>query len=110
MTESANFGPHRRAVYQTGHGAAYDLAGTDRANPVGQIRSLATLLQVSFGWRDAARAISAAIGEVLASGVRPADLATGRSTVVGTRELGRRIAAAAAARMRSPEPAAASHR
>ena len=38
-----------------GHGCAHDLAGTDRANPVGQIQALAMLLHESFGLRRAAR-------------------------------------------------------
>ena len=41
-------GPVGRAVYQTGHGAAYDLAGTDLANPIAQIQSLAMLLRESL--------------------------------------------------------------
>ena len=39
MSYSANFGLGGRGVYQTGHGAAYDLAGSDSANPVAQILS-----------------------------------------------------------------------
>jgi 3-isopropylmalate dehydrogenase len=34
---SASFSGNGGAVYQTNHGAAYDLVGTDRANPAGQI-------------------------------------------------------------------------
>ncbi|MEO6029128.1 MAG: isocitrate/isopropylmalate family dehydrogenase, partial [Candidatus Binatia bacterium] len=75
MSYSANFGPAGRAAYQTGHGAAHDLAGADRANPIAQILSLATMLRESFGLPDAARRIEDAISLVLAAGMRTADVA-----------------------------------
>lgn len=96
LSFSGNFGPARRAVYQTGHGAAYDLAGRDRANPVGQISSLAMLLRESFGWHHEAAAIESAIAAVLGQGWRTPDIASAGSRVVGTAEIGERIAAAAA--------------
>jgi 3-isopropylmalate dehydrogenase len=92
MSISANFGDHGRAVYQTGHGAAYDLAGADRANPVAQIQSLAMLLRESLDLSEAARAIEDAIGAVLAAGLRTPDIAGPSSTVVGTRALADAIA------------------
>ena len=92
MSYSANFGPAGRAVYQTGHGAAYDLAGTDRANPLGQILSLATMLRESFGLFDAAGMIEDAVERVLASGMRTPDIAGPSSRVVGTRVLAERVA------------------
>lgn len=97
MSFSGNFGPQRRAVYQTGHGAAHDLAGRDSANPVGQIFSLAMLLRESFGWRREAATIEAAIATVLGEGWRTPDIAAPGSRIVGTRQLAERIAAAAAA-------------
>jgi len=97
MALSANFGDSGRAVYQTAHGAAYALAGRDEANPVAQVLSLAMLLRESFGLVDAARSVEEAVETVLASGYRTADIAGPESTVVGTRELADRIAAAVAA-------------
>jgi 3-isopropylmalate dehydrogenase len=96
MSFSGNFGAERRAVYQTGHGAAHDLAGRDCANPAGQIFSLAMMLRESFGWQREAAAIEAAIATVLGQGWRTPDIASATSRVVGTRELGERIGAAAA--------------
>lgn len=92
MSHSGNFGPGGRAVYQTGHGAAHDIAGTDTANPVGQIRSLAMLLSESFGWVNAGAAIEAAIDATLARGWRTPDIAARGGNVVGTRELSGKIA------------------
>jgi 3-isopropylmalate dehydrogenase len=102
LSFSGNFGPGRRAVYQTGHGAAYGMAGMNSANPVGQIFSLAMLLRESFGWYREAVAIETAIATVLGQGWRTPDMATTLSRVVGTRELGERIADAAADLLGAP--------
>ncbi len=93
MAYSANFGADGRAVYQTGHGAAHDLAGRGIANPVAQIQSLAWLLRESLGQAHAAEAIESAVVEVLADGLRTPDIAGPGSTVVGTADLARAIAA-----------------
>jgi len=88
MSYSGNFGDDRRAVYQTGHGAAHDIAGHDLANPIGQMLSVAMMLRESFGLlRDAAR-VEAAIESTLARGYRTRDIRSPHSTVVGTRALG----------------------
>ncbi len=92
MSYSGNFGRAGHAVYQTGHGAAHDLAGTNRANPIGQILSLAMMLRESFGNHDLADAIDLAIENALREGWRTADVADGSSKVVGTREMGAQIA------------------
>lgn len=92
LSFSGNFGGERRAIYQTGHGAAQDLAGRDRANPVGQIFSLAMMLRESFGWCREAAAIEQATAAVLGQGWRTPDIAAATSRIVGTRELGTRIA------------------
>jgi len=96
LSFSGNFGRERRAIYQTGHGAAQDLAGRDRANPVGQIFSLAMMLRESFGWQREAAAIETATSAVLGQGWRTPDIASATSRVIGTRELGTRIADAVA--------------
>jgi 3-isopropylmalate dehydrogenase len=91
MSFSGNFGPAGRAVYQTGHGAARDLAGTDRANPIGQILSLAMMLRESFAWQKGAQVIEEAIEKTLAEGYRTLDISAPSCKVVGARELGRCI-------------------
>jgi 3-isopropylmalate dehydrogenase len=87
MSSSANFGDGGLAVYQTGHGAAYDLAGKDRANPVGQILALAMLLHESFGLEQLAMQVRGAVGDALASGWRTADIMATGCREVGTRQL-----------------------
>lgn len=91
MSYSGNFSCSGHAVYQTGHGAANDLAGKDLANPIGQMQALAMMLEESFGWPEGASAISRAVQDVLADGYRSRDIAEPSSKVLGTRELGATI-------------------
>jgi 3-isopropylmalate dehydrogenase len=89
---SANFGASGFAAYQTAHGSAHDLAGSNRANPVGQIQALAMLLAESFGLFELSAAVERAIELALAGGWRTADIMESGCRLVGTRELGARIA------------------
>jgi 3-isopropylmalate dehydrogenase len=95
LSFSGNFSPRGHAVYQTNHGAAYDIAGHDSANPVGQILSLAMLLRQSLGLEREARAIEDAVRSVWTDGLRTADIASPTDRVIGTREMAERIAEAA---------------
>lgn len=94
MSFSGNFSPEGHGVFQTGHGAAHDLAGTDRANPAGQILSLAMMLREAFGLDHEAGLVERALADTLAAGYRTADVAGPDSRVVGTREFGKRVCAA----------------
>ena len=89
---SGNYSEAGNAAYQTNHGAAYDLAGTDRANPAGQILSAAMMLRESFGLVHEAAAIQEAVRSVWREGLRTEDVATQGAHIVGTREMGSRIA------------------
>lgn len=82
------------AVYQTNHGAAYDLAGTDQANPIAQILSLSMLLHESFGLAAEAALIESAISEVYRRGYRTFDVMAPGCRLVGTREMAELIAEA----------------
>src|SRR6185503_20654549 len=74
MLASASLGG-RVALYEPVHGSAPDIAGTGKANPLGAIASAAMMLRYSFGLETEARAVEAAIGAVIARGMRTADLA-----------------------------------
>ncbi len=91
MSFSGNYSATGNAVYQTGHGAAYDIAGTDTANPIGQILSLAMMLEESFAWCEGASLVRAAVAAVLARGVRTRDIRGRFGAVVGCREMSQRI-------------------
>jgi 3-isopropylmalate dehydrogenase len=94
MSFSANYSTDGLAVYQTGHGAAKDLAGTNRANPLGQILSLAMLLRESFGMATAAACVENAVDEVLSAGWRTEDIAVPGCRCVGTRQMAELVAQA----------------
>ena len=93
---SGNYDERGNAVYQTNHGSAHDLAGTDRANPAGQIFALAMMLRESFGCDREAAAIEAAVRSVWSEGWRTEDIASPGAHIVGTREMGCRVAERAA--------------
>ena len=94
MSFSGNYTTSSAAVYQTAHGAAYDLEGSDKANPIGQILSTSMMLRESFGLDEPAAAIETAVEQTLAAGIRTVDIASANSKIVGTREMGRHIATA----------------
>jgi 3-isopropylmalate dehydrogenase len=100
---SGNFNAQGWGVYQTNHGAAYDLKGSDRANPCGQLLSLAMLLRESFGLVSEAERIEAAMAAVWKAGFRTADVMGVGTRLVGTAEMGQRIAQALVDRT-DPEP------
>jgi 3-isopropylmalate dehydrogenase len=91
VTFSGNFNRFGHGVYQTNHGCAADLAGSDTANPAGQILSLAMLLRESFGLAAAATLIEDSIAAVWRDGWRTADLVEPGCRIVGTRAMTERI-------------------
>ena len=80
MLPSASLGERQTAhgtfgLYEPIHGSAPDIAGQDRANPIGTILSAAMLLRLSLGRDDAAAMIERAVGAALDGGWRTGDLA-----------------------------------
>lgn len=71
MQPSANIGLDH-AYFEPAHGTAPALAGTDRANPVGQILTLALLLDY-LGERDAALGVERAVERAFADGALTLD-------------------------------------
>jgi 3-isopropylmalate dehydrogenase len=93
LSYSGNFNDAGNAVYQTGHGAARDIAGKDVANPIGQILSLGMMLRESFCWPEADAALRQAVRETLSQGKCTSDIAMPGHDVVGTAEFGRLVRA-----------------
>ena len=95
IAPSANLNPSRQwpSLFEPVHGSAPDIAGKGVANPIGQIWSVALMLDF-LGHREAHDAVLTAIEAVLANprAPRTADLG-GRS---GTQDVGMAIAAIAA--------------
>ena len=78
----------RFALYEPIHGSAPDIAGQDVANPLGQLLSFAMLLRYSFGMEEDAALIERAAANVLATGLRTADVMAPGATQVGTAAMG----------------------
>ena len=84
-----------KALYEPVHGSAPDIAGQGRANPIACILSLALALRYSFDAGDAAARLEAAVGRVLADGLRTADILGPKGgTPVGTTQMGDAVLAA----------------
>ncbi|MFQ5802303.1 MAG: 3-isopropylmalate dehydrogenase [Candidatus Methylomirabilales bacterium] len=81
-------------LYEPIHGAAPDIVGTGRANPIGTILSAALLLRYSLKQQQAATAIEAAVEQVLAQGYRTPEIKQPGTELVGTQGMGDLIARA----------------
>jgi 3-isopropylmalate dehydrogenase len=93
MLPSASLGDSGPGVYEPIHGSAPDIAGQDRANPIGTILSAAMLLRLSLGLEREAQAIENAVHRVLEQGLRTADIAAG-GVAIGTRGMTEAVLAA----------------
>jgi 3-isopropylmalate dehydrogenase len=83
---------HPVGLYEPIHGSAPDIAGQNRANPVGMILSAALMLSHSFGLHAEARAVEEAVGATLDAGWLTADVAPFGAGPCATREVGSEIA------------------
>lgn len=94
MIPSASLGAGTRGLYEPIHGSAPDIAGQDKANPIGTILSAAMMLKYSFGLSKESEAIEAAVNRVLEQGLRTGDMMSAGCTLVGCRAMGDAICAA----------------
>jgi 3-isopropylmalate dehydrogenase len=95
MLPSASIGERKASgvwtgLYEPVHGSAPDIAGQNKANPLGAIGSVGAMLEYSFGMKEEAEAVNRAIEAVLTSGRVTADL-KGTAT---TEQVGEAICAA----------------
>ena len=94
MLPSASLDVNNKGLYEPSHGSAPDIAGKGIANPLATIQSAAMMLRYSLAQPEAADRIESAVGAVLASGLRTADIAVAGERTVGTREMGDAVVAA----------------
>lgn len=94
MIPSASLGEGSRGLYEPIHGSAPDIAGQDKANPIGTILAAAMMLRHSFGLSAEAEAVERAVERVLQDGYRCGDIARIGEPPVGCREMGRLIRSA----------------
>jgi len=98
MLPSASIGSQRPSgawvgLYEPVHGSAPDIAGQNKANPLGAIGSAGAMLLYSFGLKEEAAAVDAAIEAVLKSGRVTADLRPAGAPAT-TEEVGAAVCAA----------------
>src|SRR5713226_4736966 len=79
MLPSASIGGRKAngvwtGLYEPVHGSAPDIAGQNKANPLGAIGSVAAMLNYSFGLAKEAKTVERAMEQVIASGRVTADL------------------------------------
>ena len=93
MLPSASLAKGNFGMYEPVHGSAPDIAGQDKANPIGTILSAAMMLKYSFGLAEESDAIEAAVNRVLEKGLRTGDMMSEGCTPVGCRAMGDAICA-----------------
>jgi len=93
MLPSASLNSDKQGLYEPCHGSAPDIAGQDLANPLATILSVSMMLLHSLNAPKAAASIEAAVKQVLASGLRTQDIATGAmgEDIVGCRAMGEAV-------------------
>ena len=74
LLPSASLGATKCGLYEPIHGSAPDIAGQDKANPIATILSAAMMLRYAFDLGEEADCIERAVDEVLAAGLRTADI------------------------------------
>ena len=85
MIPSASLGENNRGLYEPIHGSAPDIAGQDKANPIGTVLAGAMMLRYSFNMNKEADAIENAVDEVLKDGLRTPDIYTdGTKLITGS--------------------------
>ena len=91
MIPSSSMGEGTRGLYEPIHGSAPDIAGQDKANPIGTILAAAMMLRFSFDMAAEADAIEQAVDETLSAGYRCGDIYEEGMTLVGCKAMGKAI-------------------
>ncbi|MDE1461147.1 3-isopropylmalate dehydrogenase [Spartinivicinus poritis] len=96
MLPSASLNAESKGMYEPIHGSAPDIAGKGVANPLATILSIAMMLRYSLGYPEPADAIEVAVKQVLADGLRTADIYTEEADTrqVSTKTMGDAVVAA----------------
>ena len=91
MIPSSSLGAASCGLYEPIHGSAPDIAGQDKANPIGTILSAAMMLRYSFDMAKEADAIEKAVSDFLDDGYRTSDIMSNGMKQVGCKECGKLI-------------------
>lgn len=91
MLSSASLGAGKLGLYEPSHGAAPDIAGQNKANPIATILSAAMMLRYSFDLDREADAVEDAVKKVLEDGIRTVDIMSDGCTLVTCTGMGDEI-------------------
>lgn len=94
MLPSASLDAASKGLFEPVHGSAPDIAGQGVANPLATILSASMMLRYTLDEGALADRVEAAVGQVLAAGVRTADIAGASERTVGTQEMTAAVIAA----------------
>ena len=89
--DEINGAGYKIGLYEPIHGSAPDIAGQDKANPLGAILSAAMLLEHSLGLPADAEIINRAVEAVLHEGNRTADVPSPGAKMIGCKAMGRLV-------------------
>ena len=98
MLPSASLGApddsgRRNALYEPVHGAAPDIAGQNKANPLASVLSYAMMLRYSFDMEEDAKLVERAVENVLDAGLRTGDIMSAGKTLVSCTGMGEAVVA-----------------
>ena len=91
MIPSSSMGDGTRGLYEPIHGSAPDIAGQNKANPIGTVLAAAMMLRYSFDMAAEAAAIENAVDQTLKAGFRCGDIMEQGCTLLGCTEMGAEI-------------------
>ena len=91
MIPSSSMGNSTNGLYEPIHGSAPDIAGQDKANPIGTILAAAMMLRYSFDMAAEADAIERVVDETLQAGFRCGDIMQEGCKLVGCKAMGAEI-------------------
>ena len=91
MLSSASLREDKFGLYEPSHGAAPDIAGQNKANPIATVLSAAMMLRYSFDLDEEADAVEKAVEKVLEDNIRTIDIMSDGMTLVGCKEMGNEI-------------------
>ncbi len=94
MIPSSSLGEGTCGLYEPIHGSAPDIAGQNKANPIGTILAASMMLKYSFNMVDESNAIEVAVNKVLESGMRTGDMMSEGCKIMTCTEIGNAIVSA----------------
>ncbi len=88
---SASLSETGLGLFEPIHGSAPDIAGENKANPIGMMLSVGMMLKYSFGLHEESAAIEQAVNQVLSEGFKTADLKIDGAATLSTTEMTEKI-------------------